>query len=54
LKLELFSLLFQRQGNPESVGDLLKSVKAVGLDNTRADEILAGDEFGVEVRQQQK
>jgi len=51
LKLALFDLFFQQQGNPSNQKDLLKCVKEVGLDNTRATEILESDSYVNEVTQ---
>ena len=51
LKLALFDLFFQKQGNPSDHQDLLKCVKAIGLDSERAIEILESDDYINAVKQ---
>jgi len=52
LKLALFDLFFQQEGNPSNQQDLLKCVKEVGLDENRATEILEADDYVNEVKQE--
>lgn len=52
LKLALFDLFFQQQGNPSDHQDLLKCVKGIGLDHSRANEILGSDDYVNEVKQE--
>ena len=51
LKLALFDLFFQKQGNPSDHQDLLKCVKEIGLDSERAIEILESDDYINAVKQ---
>lgn len=52
LKLALFDLFFQQQGNPSDNKDLLKCVEKVGLDNSLATQVLESDNYINEVRQE--
>jgi len=45
LKLALFDMFFQQQGNPSNIDDLLTCVENVGLEVTRASAILHSDEY---------
>ena len=45
LKLALFDLFFQQEGNPSNVDDLLSCVEKVGLDVARARAILNSDDY---------
>ena len=45
LKLALFDLFFQQEGNPSNADDLLSCVEKVGLDVTRARAILNSDDY---------
>lgn len=51
LKLALFDLFFQQQGNPSDETDLLGCVKNVGLDTKQAKEILNSDRYNTEVNE---
>lgn len=51
LKLALFDLFFQQQGNPSDETDLLRCVKNVGLDTKQAKEILNSDRYNTEVNE---
>ena len=51
LKLALFDLFFQQQGNPSDETDLLRCVKNVGLDTKQAKEILNSDRYKTEVNE---
>ena len=51
LKLALFDLFFQKQGNPSDETDLLCCVKNVGLDTKQAKEILNSDRYNTEVNE---
>ena len=51
LKLALFDLFFQQQGNPSDETDLLCCVKNVGLDTKQAKEILNSDRYNTEVNE---
>jgi predicted DsbA family dithiol-disulfide isomerase len=53
LKKALFKAYFTDGRSPEEHGVLLDAVKEAGLDASRASEILAGDEFGQAVREQE-
>ena len=50
LKLALFDLFFQQQGNPSDKYDLLKCVELVGLDIAKAEAILDSGDYVDEVR----
>jgi predicted DsbA family dithiol-disulfide isomerase len=54
LKKALFKAYFTDGRSPEDTQVLLDGVQAVGLDVPRAREILAGDEFAAEVREQEE
>lgn len=51
LKLALFDLFFQQQGNPSDEVDLLRCVEKVGLDVEQAKEVLRSERYQVEVRE---
>ena len=51
LKLALFDLFFQQQGNPSDETDLLRCVKNVGLDTKQAKDILNSDRYNTEVNE---
>ncbi|MBT0585251.1 DsbA family oxidoreductase [Alteromonas oceanisediminis] len=50
LKLALFDLYFKHNGNPSDHEQLLKVVHSVGLDLSRAKQILASNEYENDVR----
>ena len=52
LKLALFDLFFQQQGNPSDHDDLLHCVDNVGLEVDRAKQILNSDDYVEEVRKE--
>ena len=52
LKLALFDLFFQQQGNPSSDDDLLACVKTVGLDTERAKQILNSSDYEEQVQKE--
>ena len=54
LKTALFSAYFTDGLNPSDHAVLLKVARKVGLDATRAAEILGSDEFAAEVREREK
>ncbi|MEP1448080.1 MAG: DsbA family oxidoreductase [Paraglaciecola sp.] len=54
LKLALFNLYFQQNGNPSDHQQLLAVVESVGLDVTEAKQVLDSDKFTTEVRKQQQ
>ena len=54
LKKALLEAYFTQGQSPESHAVLLDCVARVGLDRTRAEQILAGDEFTAEVRERQR
>ncbi|HYD76086.1 DsbA family oxidoreductase [Ramlibacter sp.] len=54
LKKALLGAYFTQARNVSDPAVLLEAVDAAGLDRARAQAILAGDEFGREVRQQQQ
>jgi len=51
LKLALFDLFFQQEGNPSNDDDLLACVEKVGLDVKRAKQILNSSDYEESVRQ---
>lgn len=54
LKLALFNLYFQQNGNPSDHQQLLAVVKNLGLDVTEAKQVLDSDKYTTEVRKQQQ
>jgi predicted DsbA family dithiol-disulfide isomerase len=54
LKLALFDLYFQQNGNPSDHQQLLAVVERLGLDTTEAKQILDSDKYAVDVRKQQQ
>lgn len=54
LKLALFDLYFKKSGDPSNHDQLLELAKSVGLDETQAKQILQGDAYSQEVRQEQQ
>lgn len=54
LKLALFDLYFQQEGNPSDHKQLLKVVEKIGLNKDMAQDILSSDQFSQEVRKHQQ
>jgi predicted DsbA family dithiol-disulfide isomerase len=54
LKLALFDLYFQQNGDPSDHSQLLQVVEQVGLDKAQASAILASDKYTDEVRAAQR
>lgn len=54
LKLALFNLYFQQNGNPSDHQQLLAVVENIGLDVTEAKKVLDSDKYTTEVRKQQQ
>jgi predicted DsbA family dithiol-disulfide isomerase len=54
LKKALFKAYFTDGRSPEEVDVLVDCAKSAGLDAARAREILSGDEFAKEVREQEE
>jgi predicted DsbA family dithiol-disulfide isomerase len=54
LKLALFDLYFQQNGNPSDHQQLLAVVNTLGLDVTQAQQVLESDKYSAEVRKQQQ
>ncbi len=54
LKLSLFDLYFKEGGDPSNKEELLKRVKALGLDEIEAQEVLNSERYTNEVREQQQ
>jgi predicted DsbA family dithiol-disulfide isomerase len=54
LKLALFDLYFQQEGNPSDHQQLLAVAEKVGLDVAQAKDILHSDQFAQDVRKQQQ
>ncbi|PKG99837.1 DsbA family oxidoreductase [Paraglaciecola sp. MB-3u-78] len=54
LKLALFDLYFQQNGNPSDHQQLLFVVESIGLDVTEATQILDSDKYTADVRKQQQ
>jgi predicted DsbA family dithiol-disulfide isomerase len=54
LKLALFDLYFQQEGNPSDHKQLLAVVEKIGLDAAQAKDILNSEQFAQEVRKQQQ
>lgn len=52
LKLALFDLFFQQQGNPSDESDLLRCVRGVGLNTDKAKQILNSDEYSDALREE--
>ena len=51
LKLSLFDLFFQQQGNPSDDNDLFKCVEKVGLDSEQAKQVLVSQRYQADVQQ---
>jgi predicted DsbA family dithiol-disulfide isomerase len=54
LKLALFDLYFQQNGNPSDHQQLLSVVESLGLDVAEATQILDSDKYTADVRKQQQ
>ncbi len=54
LKMALLQAYFTRAENPSDDAVLLQAVQAAGLDAERAQAILAGDDYGAQVRERQR
>jgi len=54
LKLALFDLYFQQNGNPSDHQQLLTVVESVGLDKSQAEEILTSGKYEQDVRELQR
>jgi predicted DsbA family dithiol-disulfide isomerase len=54
LKLALFDLYFKQSGDPSDHQQLLSVLNSVGLDQNKAQEILASNEYEQEVRELQR
>lgn len=54
LKLALFDLYFQQEGNPSDHTQLLETAKKVGLDVDAAKAVLNSEQYAAEVRQEQQ
>lgn len=54
LKLALFDLYFKRNGDPSDHQTLVEISQQVGLEQSRAQAILASDEYAQEVRKLQR